>query len=330
MEWAEGYSSEWQVAEVDRDTWEDCGLIANVRKVSIARSGADTVPLLETGTMTLDDSFEWKWCRIYMVVDAEKVPMATLLFERSSAHTEKGAVSTEARGRSVLQPAADVKMPRGAYAPAGTDGAAYVSRILGECTPAPISVDGSFTLVDDVVFDLGSSHLDAAWAVLDAANWCMQIDGRGTVHVMAMPSEPALELSEANAGLLIPGVDDDFSLIDIPNRYIAVYDGEVATAVNEASHAERGRWVDFMDTAPVLVDGETLEAYAQRKLAEKSTILRKYSYRREFWPDVYPFSVVRASFARNGIEGDLRVLAQNLTCGKGVVISEVSGMEVTL
>ena len=338
MDWTRGYSSEWTVMAVDRDTWADAGIVEGVREVSISRDCTDSVPLLETGTMTLDaDSFEWEWCRIYMVanqVAPVKVAIATMLFERQSSHFEKGARTLNARGRSVLQPVADRSMTRGSYAPAGTNGANFVANLLRECTPAPVNVDGSFTLVDDVVFDLGCSYLDAVWAVLNAANWCMQIDGDGTINIRKMPTEPSLELSRANAGVLIPGIDDDYSIVDIPNRYIAVDDGEIAMATNdsgsEASYNKRGRWVDYVDESPVLVDGETLQSYADRKLVEMSTIMRKYSYQREYWPDVVPYSIVRATMPNNGIDGDLRVLSQSLECGRGVVISEVSGMEVVL
>lgn len=335
MDWTDGYTSEWSVYSVNTDTWADDSVIDGVMSVSVSRDGTDSTPLIETGTMELTaDSFDWAWCRIYMTAsqgDTVRIPMATLLFEKQSSRVEKGARTISARGRSVLQPAADVKLARGSYAPAGADGAAHAAALIADCTPAPVVVHGSFTLTDDVVFDLGSSALDAAWLLLNAGNWCMQVEGDGTIHVLPMPTEPSLELDRANAGLLIPGVDDDFSIVDIPNRYYAVSDSEVAVAVNEdgvAGHIARGRWVDVVDSSPVLVDGESLEMYAARKLREASTITRKYSYTREFWPDVVPFSMVRATLPANGIEGNLRVLTQSLTCGKGVTVSEVAGMEV--
>lgn len=332
-----GYSAEWEVREVVPETWGDGDPLDGVVSVSIDRSCSDSVPLLETGTMTLDaDSFGAKWCRVYMRVDqggSERVPMATLLFERTSAHTEKRARQITASGRSVLQPAADVKMAYGAFAPAGVDGAAYVGRLLSSCTPAPVTVEGSFTLVDDYVFDVGSSNLEAAWKLLDAAGWCIQLDGEGGIYVRPLPEEPALDLSMANAGLLIPGVDDDYSIADVPNRYIVVDDDRRAEAVNddpdsEAGYPRRGRWVDEVDTSPALVDGESLEMYAARKLREASTVTRTYSYDREFWPGVVPFSVVRASLPAHGVEGELRVATQRLECGKGVRVSETAAEEV--
>jgi len=338
-DWLGGYSAGWDVYEVDRDTWQDVAAIGGVREVSVERDCSDDVPLLESGSMTIDaetPDFEGRWCRIYMVAEQggrERVPMATLLFERASSHAERGVFQLSCNGRSVLQPVSDRKLPYGAYAPAGCDGAEYVGKLVAGCTPAPVVVEGSFTLVEDHVFDLGSSYLEAAWRVLGAAGWCMQVDGDGTVHVLAKPTVPALELSGANAGLLVPGVDDDYSIADVPNRYYAVNDSARAVATNEDPYSEagyprRGRWVDEVDTSPVLVDGESLEMYAARKLAERSTVLRKYSYEREFWPGVVPYSLVRAALPETGMEGDLRVVSQSLECGRGVVVRETAGAEV--
>lgn len=337
-DWLGGYAATWEVRRVNQGTWQDGAALSGVRSVSIEKSCDGDAPTIESGSMVIDGdgTFDAGWYRVSMIATqrgSERVPVATLLFERASSHTEKNTVELECTGRSTLQPAADVKMPTGSYAPAGIDGAAFAARLVRQCTPAPVTVDGSFTLVDDYVFDPGCSYLEAAWEVLNAAGWCMQVAGDGSIAIHAKPTEPALELSKANAGLLIPGVDDDFNIVDIPNRYYAVNDDKTAVATNEdasslASYPARGRWVDMVDTSPALVDGESLEMYAIRKLAEESTVLRKFSYDREWWPDVVPNSVVRASLAKEGVEGDLRVISQSIECGRGAKVSEVAGMEV--
>lgn len=336
MDWTGGYSSEWSVRTVDRGTWEDGGTLDGVLSVEVDRSRTDDVPLLESGSMELDSaSFDEGWYRVYLTVDGqERVAMTTMLFERASARTEHQSTTLRATGRSVLQPAADIKLAYGAYAPAGCDGAAYVGNLIAECTPAPVRVDGSFTIVDDLVFDIGCSRLEAAWRVLDAAGWCMQVDGMGRVTVRAKPTLPALELGKAKAGLLIPGTDDDLDLSGVPNRYYAVDDSKTAMATNEdgassVSYQARGRWVDMVDTSPVLCDGETLDMYAARKLAEESTVTRTFSYTREFWPGVTVFDVVHATLPENGLSGDLRVATQRLECGNGVTVAETAEMEVT-
>ena len=337
-DWLGGYSAGWDAYEVDPETWAASSPIGGMSAVEVVRDGTDDVPLIETGTMEFDGEppFEWAWLCICMSAEqdgAERIPIATLLFERASTATDHQSPKSTMRGYSVLKPAADRRLARGAFAPAGCDGAQYAAMLLRACTPAPVVVEGSFTLSEDVVFDLGSTYLAAAWMVLRAADWCIQIDGEGVIYIRQKPAEPALELDRAHAGLLIPGVDCTLDLSEVPNRYIAVRDGETAIAANEdaellASRPRRDRWVDMVDTSPVPVNGEDLLAYAQRRLAEESTVMREYSYQREFWPGVTPFSLVRASLAVHGVEGDLRVLKQTLACGKGIVISETSGEEV--
>ena len=88
-DFSQGYSATWEVREVNQDTWDDSDAIGGIREVSITRDCTDDVPLLETGSITLDaDSFDWAWCRVYMVADQggkERHAMATLLFERVSS-----------------------------------------------------------------------------------------------------------------------------------------------------------------------------------------------------------------------------------------------------
>ena len=338
--WLDGYSSEWQVREVNEATWDDGDAIHGIRSISVQRDCTDEVPLLETGSMEIDDpaDFGWKWVRIYLVTEqdgVEKHPISTMLFESSSSHTEKGSRTVTVSGRSVLQPAADRILERGSFAAAGEDGAAHAGRLISECTPAPVNVEGSFSLSNDLVFDLGATHLEAAWQLLDAADWCIQIDGDGTVNIRKKPDSPDLELSRTSAGLLMPGLDDEYSIIDIPNRFYVFDDDDSAVAENtnpdsDAGFPKRGRWVEAFEDSPTLVDGESLEAYAQRRLSEESKVTRTYSYTREFWPGVFPYSMVRATLERNGLSGDLRVLRQDIKCGHGITVSEESGMEIQL
>lgn len=338
MNWLDGYAASWRVTTVDTSTWADSGELPNVMSVSVSRDGTDPTPLIETGTMQIEGDFSWGWLRLWMAADqggSEREPLATLLFERSSESYNRNSKTCRATGMSVLKPAADVRMPRGGFCPAGADGAAYAARLLSGCTPAPVHVEGSMALVNDVVFDLGCTVLDAAWSLLNPSGWCIQIDGMGEIWIRRLPSEPSLELNGTTAGLLIPGVDSDSGIAGVPNRYIAQLDSETAIAVNEdasseASYKARGRWVDVFDGSPVLVDGEDLQAYAERRLAELSTITRKYRYKREYWPGVTPYSIVRATLESNGLDGDLRVMRQTLTCGKGITVDEESGLEVRI
>ena len=337
-DWLNGYTAQWDIYSVNPDTWVPEDRIASVQDVSVTRNGTDSVPLLETATLTIDSSslFEWAWCQISMRVDQgskERIPIATVLCEATSFKSQYQSDIATIRGRSVLQPAVDRKLLKGSFVAAGANGAAYCETLLKECTPAPIVVEGEFTLVDDYTFDPGSNYLTAVWKLLDSAGWCIQIAGDGTIYIRKKPSEPDLILNQANAGLLVPGVDRSLDLSEIPNKYIATDGYETAVATNEdpdrmTSYQRRGRWIEEYDQNPVKVNGESLQLYAQRRLDEMSTVMREFSYTREFWPGVVPFSLVEASLDKHGISGSLRVMSQTLNCGKGITVSEKAGQEV--
>ena len=337
MDWTKGYTSTWEVQRMDVGAWAPSGKIGNVAGFSISRSCTESVPLLETASMEVDEGFEDGWYMLSMVAEqgaAERVQLGVFLFETESSAYDYGRRTVEAKGYSVLKPADDILMPYGQYAPKGANGAELAGQFLRRCTPAPVVVEEGFTLEGNVVFDVGMSYLAAAWAMLDAGGHCIQLDGDGTVRIIRKPTEPDIELSRLNAAVLVPGVKDATSFSGVPNRYYAVQGAKVATAINDdpasaASFRNRGRWVDAVDTSPKPVNGESLEQYAARKLKEAASVTKKVTYTREYWPGVRPFSIVRGSMPDVGLEGDLMVMTQSLTCENGVVVPETAGRAVT-
>lgn len=342
IDWSAGYSSEWRVYRVATDTWADAEEIDGVTECRVERSGDGDAPTLESGTLSVDmgplDEFAEGYVRIVMVAaqgaESERVDVATLLAQATGADVDRGVASTEVTCRSVLWPASVTLMESGSYAPMGADGVAWAADVLSGCVNAPVTSTGSFALEQHVVFDSGTSALAAAWQVLKAGGHTIQIGGDGTVTLLPLPTEPALELSWADARLLHPGVHRDLSLADVPNRYRAVEGSEEAVAVNddptsETSTVTRG-WVHDapLDTSPLRVGGETLAAYCARRLEEESTVSDERSYGREWWPGVVPGSVVRGSLATAGIDGDLRVMRQTVTCSHGLVVEETADREV--
>lgn len=335
MGWLNGYAAKWRVCAVDERTWADSSDVTGVRSVSVSRSCEADVPLLEEGQMTATRDFASGWCRIYMYADGMREAIATLLFEES--RESEGGETVECSGYSVLKPCDDMRMASFTlpYAPAGSDGAEWAGDILSHCTPAPVEVDCSFTLNDDYVFDPGHTCLEEVWGLLDAGGCCIQVDGDGTIKVTELPTEPDLVLDSTTVSLVISKAEANVDYNGIPNRYYATDGTDTSVAVNDdptspVGYPQRGRWVDAYDSSPVLVNGETLEAYAERRLAEESEgVARAVEYRREYWPGVVPFSVVAGRLPDAGIDGDMRVMAQKLDCGKGIVVTESAVQEVS-
>lgn len=334
------YSATWRVFSVDERTWADGDRMYGVTTASVNREADGN--LLESGTFTIDlpygESIGEGYYRLVMTAHqngvAERVDVATLHGIASGSVSDKGRNLQTLNASSVLYPASTEKTAVGWYAPAGVNGAQFVAEMLAGCLKAPVSWEGSFTLDSPIVFQLGWSKLECAWTVLDAGNFTLAIDGRGRVTVRPMPTEPSLALDGANARLVGTSVSRKTDWSVVPNRYYAVDGSEVAVAVNDdpnsvTSTVSRGYNSDVVDRSPKRVNGETLEAYAGRRLHESSIVLDTRTYTREWVGGVYPNSIVLGSIPSVGLDGRLRVTSQKLTLGKGIKVDETAGMEVS-
>lgn len=338
IDWTQAYTASWRLVKVNQETWKSGDEVPNVSAVSMSRDCTDDCPLLESASITLEsdkEDFDAGYYRVEVLFEQnavlERQAIMTMLCESVDGDRDKAYIQLNVDGLSVLQPASERHLLAGTYVQKGVNGAEKAASYLRKCIAAPVVVEGSFTLDDYIVLDADSSYINAAWTILNAADWCMQIQGDGTVVIRKKPTEPSLSLDDARASILSPATTFSLAADSVPNLYIAVDGDEEAEAVNDdpesrLSTVTRGRIVDEIDRSPVKVDGESLRSYAERKLEEKSTIVKTYGYTREWWPDVYPFSIVRGSVPDRGMTDDMRVLSQSFRFGKGLSVSEKAGV----
>ena len=335
MDWSKSYTSTWRVFKVNRKTWADGELLPKVDSVSISRTADGR--LIESGSMELTGDFESDYYRIVMTAnqggELTRVDVATLLFDISGGEIDFGRTTHDVDGYSVLYPASTTAVTLGEYAPAGEDGARYAAELLQSAINAPVEVEGSFTLNDHIVHELGSSILDAAWSVLDAGNYIIQIDGRGVVHIKPKPTEPDLEIKSSNIRMLTNGISFTSDISEIPNRYIVIDDNVVTIASNDdldstVSTVNRGYFIDVVDTSPTPVNGKTIMEYANDRLKQLSIMKDERTYVREYAPDVYIYSLVKCSI--NGLQGNLRVTSQSINCKNGITVQERASREIAL
>lgn len=346
IDWTRGYSATFRLYEVDPDTWADAGRLYGATSASVERTDDGDAPELESSSVEIDDDvgtgFRERLLRLVMIAvqdgATERVDVCTQRYSATSGKTQRGYRTRSLRGRSVLHAAATstTSLVYGPYVPAGSDGAAEAARMLSAAGVGQVSVSGSFLMSEPYVFDRSEKVLTSAWAILRAGGFRIRLDGRGAVTVLPRAESgdaPALNLSGDLVRLVIPGVGDELDWSDVPNRYIAEEGSEVAVAVNDdplspTSTLARGHYVDRYDGSVVRVNGESLEAYASRRLAEESVVADSRNVEREWWPDVYPGDLVRASLPRDGMQGEFRVRRQSLRCGAGIVVTERSEREV--
>ena len=343
IDWTRGYTCEVRAYEVDRLTWADGARIDHVTSVQVARDANGDAPCLESGTLAVGlapgHNFGERYVRVAMIARqagaTERVDVCTLLCTGEGGTVERGADASRIKGRSVIWPASKTPVPAGAYAPAGSDGARVAARMLASSVAAPVSVEGGgFALEEPYVFDFGCTVLEAAWRLLRAGGHRIRIDGRGRVSVGPMPSRPSLTLDGVGARLLHPGIEHALEWSGVPNLYVAMDGDDVAEATNDdpespTSTLSRGYVVGITDSSPVRVDGETLQGYCERRLAEESIVPDRRTYSRE-WADVWPCDVVLGGVRSVGLDGPMRVESQRVEVGAGVTVTETAAREVRL
>jgi hypothetical protein len=335
MEWSKSYSAYWRVYRVNTKTWADGDRVNNIDSIQISRTADGK--MLESGSMELSGDFEQGYYRIAMTAvqgdSVERIDIATLLFNENGGKFDYGTSFRSVDGSSVLYPASTAAVVVGEYAPAGVDGAKYAGDLLRSCINAPVEVEGSFTLNEHVVHELGSAVIEAVWAVLDAGNFTIQIDGRGVVHIRPQPTEPSLVLDSTQLRLLQNEISYSADSSEIPNRYIVIVDNNITIASNEDENSPvsipaRGYYVDLVDTSPTPINGETYGMYANRMLHKLSVLREEASYSREYAPNVYLGDIIRASIS--GMTGDYRIKLQTVERGNGVTVSETAYKETSL
>lgn len=341
MDWQRSYAAGWRVYRVNPETWADGEPIAGVDSVAVTCDATGDAPLIDSGSISVTNvpDLPRGYYRIAMYAEqdgvTERVDVATLEFVRVGGTVDHGVPTDKVTGYSVLYPASTYALNPGQYAPAGANGMEYAADLLRLNCVAPVVTHGTgFALDGSVVPQSGASALELAWDVLRAGDHIIQTHGDGTIHLLPRPTESALELDAAHAALLRPAVDYGDTYDGIPNR-IRVYEGaQGAVAINDSmesptSYQSVGYWIDQSESNPTRIAGETLDAYAWRRLQELSVVTRERTYKRKWWPDVRVGDLVRGSLATVRIEGDLRVTRQSLACGAGIEVSERAQMEVS-
>lgn len=335
MDWSKSYSATWRIFRVNRDTWADAESISNVISAGVVKTADGDV--IESGSIEITGAFKPDYYRIVMTAEQSgevaRINVATLLFNANGGEFDYGVDTYNVNGFSVLYPASTMAVTTGEYAPAGINGAEYAKELLESAINAPVDVEGSFILNDNVVHELGSSVIEAVWAVLNAGNFVIQIDGEGRVHIRPKPTEPSLVVDNSQLGMLLNGISFDADMSEIPNRYVIIDDVNITIAKNNDAESivsipSRGYYVDVVDTSPTPVNGETYSAYADRMLKNLSVLHEEREYTREYAPDVYPYSIIKATI--NGLSGDLRVKSQSITCANGISVSEKVAKETQL
>lgn len=329
MQWNKGYTASFYLATIDPQTWRPSGRI-EVISGQVTRSRDALMQSADIVCRNYPQALE-RWVRVYMDVRQETgasahVPLFTGLATSPKTDYDGNLRTNSVTCYSVLKPAADILLPRGWYALSGRDGGRLVADLLG-VGPAPVEVEQSApALSSTIVAEDGETNLSMAWKILTAMGWRLRIDGNGSILICPPASAPSATFG-TNFDAIEPVLTTTIDLFACPNVFRAVIGDQSAVSTDNSpdsslSVSNRGRRVWAEEISPVLAGGESLQSYADRRLAELQTVADAVQYSRRYHPDAMPGDLVRLEYPGVGLLGDYVVVGQTVTLGYNAQTAE--------
>lgn len=272
MDWSKGYSARYQMTEVDPVTWRDIDTLRFTGgKIDRSADG-----LKESADIDMTDDPGEKWIRIYLDARQNGTAFRTAIFTGLTSTPKK-----EMEGRrnsysvacySVLKPCDDILMSRGWYAPAGSDGAKLIAKLLKVI--APVRYSGQKTIINTIdyitdengetlttetdqplgiitsavtggdivspklstaiIAEDGETRLTMAQKIADAINWNIRITGMGEIDIEPYNTEIKAVFSP-DADMIEPKLSVENDWYSCPNVFRAIMDGMAAVARDDSA-----------------------------------------------------------------------------------------------
>ena len=332
IEWNKGYEASYYMSVVDSATWRD------IERIEITGGSItldDDQGLRGSASLSCTD-YDYgieQWVRIWLDVEQsgsyDHVPLFTGL-ATSPKHKTKGTLVTNSlECYSVLSAVEAVDLLRGWYAPAGRRSGDIIRELLESSTPAPVIVEEDSPILEDyIIADDNETHLSMVYKILTSmGNWRLRVDGRGEIHVMPVSTSPVAVFDAVDNDVIETEIDIDNDRFSCPNVFIAIQDDLMAVARDENPNSDlsvdiRGREVWAKESGVQLMENETIEEYAARRLAESQKSYITAQYNRRFIPDVLPGDVVSIYYPNNGLYGPFAVSSQNIDLSYAAKTSE--------
>lgn len=329
MNWNKGYTAKYYAKEVDVATWRDKGVI-QILSGSISRSPDRLRESADVACRNFDSDSE-KWIRIYLNTkqagSTANTPIFTGLAVSPEEDIDGNITEYPLQCYSVLQPAEDVLLDRGWYAPADMNGAELVKRLLS-VSPAPIEIIGeSKRLSKAIVAEDEESNLSMADKILKAIGWRLRILGDGTIQICEPAKAPTARFDAMENDSIEPKINKKRDWFKCPNVFRAIQGDLTAVARDDdpnsiLSTVTRGREVWKQESVSSLNSGESIASYARRRLKEEQNVGISVSYDRRYKPNLLVGDIVELNYPRQGIIGNFKITSQSVELGHSARTSE--------
>lgn len=329
MEWDKGYSALYYATILDKTTMYDVDRI-EITGGSIKRTTTDLRESADLNCVDYDISTE-QYVRVWLDTKQEGASSHTPLFTGIATSPSRDIngryITNTLECYSILKIAQDILLPRGWYAPAGTDGGALVAKLL-EVIGVNIDVaPNAPSLASAIIAEDGENNLSMSDKILNAMNWRMKLDGYGNIAIEPYDRDRLATFNPITNDILEPSLTITYDWFNCPNVFRAVSDNQYAIARDESpdspySIPNRGREIWAEETSCDFNDGESLAQYAMRMLKTYQRVATEISYTRRFLPNIYPSDVVELNYPAQKIFGRFIVTDQTIDLGYGAKTSE--------
>lgn len=353
-DWTKSMEQSFEYYTVEPTTLADIKRLDIVKSASFNRDAE-----LETlGSATIDviNSIGESYIRGYLKTVqngiTEKFPLGTVLTQTPSSSFNGKIMNVSMDSYTPLIELKEKRPPLGYTVRKGTRIMDAAYRIVSENARVPANkvepryetnedgelVDRSPTLQYDFVANTDDTWLSFVIDLIKNAEYELGLDELG--RILFTPKQdmaslqPVWTYDDSNSSILYPELTVNRDLYGIPNVLEVVYSYgsqyKETVVKNEdpnspTSIISRGREIPYRDTDPSLagyVSDEQIQAYAERKLRELSTMVYTVSYTHAYCP-VRVGDCVRLNYTRAGITNiKAMVISQNIKCTPGCPVSE--------
>ena len=337
INWSKGISASYFMTLVDPETWLDYQTV-KITGGSIKKSvsGLRESATVHTTGVVIDQEC---WIRVYMIARqgeaSERVPLFTGLAAVPSGKRKGRLIITDLECYSVLSVIDDILMPRGWYAPVGTNAPDLLRSLLVESSIAPFTVEEISEpprLTESIVAEGGETYLTMIEKILIAIEWRIKIGGDGKIYILPMAKDEndiVETFNSINYDIIDADteIDKETDAKSCPNVFRAVLNDSYAIAKDENEDSpfsinSRGREIWAEEQNVILSDKETLSDYAIRRLKELQEVTTTVSYDRRFVPSVLPSDVIKMSYPGYDLIGVFLVSSQDIELNYGASVTE--------
>lgn len=327
MNWNDGFTARYYLAQVELTTWRDIATY-DLKGGQITRTGDTLLESADVDTQGLSFTGEM-WVRIWLdarqASGGERTALFTGLLQAPATEWSGRIRTNKAECYSVLKPAADVLLPRGWYAVAGMDGARQAADLLKGFAPVSYANDAP-KLADYIVAEDGETKLSMAHKIVNAIGWHIRISGMGEIYIEPYSTEPVTRFSSIDEDVVELDITDSRDWYSCPNVFRAISGDLIAVYKDETGGSlsidARGREIWAEETNVTLSEDESISAYSIRRLAELQAPSRQISYKRRYRPNVLVGDAAEFNFPQQNIIGNFRITSQRIDLGYGATVQE--------